>query len=472
MKTKPTLFTLLIGLLATSHSFAQCFPDPNFASEPLGLYPSSAILMDCSGENANVTIVGVVDTILEINSFPIGPVEYVFDAMRVDSIIGLPAGLSLETDVMGSATQEAPYGAWLYSGTAPNFSPSIGCINITGDPADWAAASTGGANGDGIFQLYLIIDFRFYSSVPDLTPFFPVGSWMQGSGITGEHLDTLEATLFVNESGCGGSLFVFPEVTADNSSSPDCDGEVEVIVYNGAPPFTYTFSTGTTGTSVDTALCAGVYSVQVTDAVGASATSEFAVASTANVYSNVGGGGFWPPIGTDSLFYSYMTCDLDYSLPLDSFYIVDAYTIGPDTCAVTWVVWQQNQPFTVTSFYPFLGLDPTVFSLILWCENGRSEPGIFQLYEFLDLSVGIDEEAEEVKATIYPNPGNGLFTMQLEATDRLSLRVMDVSGRMIMNQQLSGSSLYTIDLQDAPVGVYVMEIETSVGRTFKKLVKN
>lgn len=82
------------------------------------------------------------------------------------------------------------------------------------------------------------------------------------------------------------------------------------------------------------------------------------------------------------------------------------------------------------------------------------------------------DEAAGINASVYPNPSNGIFTLQLASADQLYIRIMDVSGKVVLSKQLAGSSLYTIDLQEASVGVYVMEIETSVGRTFKKLVKN
>jgi len=76
------------------------------------------------------------------------------------------------------------------------------------------------------------------------------------------------------------------------------------------------------------------------------------------------------------------------------------------------------------------------------------------------------------RAGVYTNPSNGIFTLQLERTDALTIRISDVSGRVIRSEQLSGSTLYSIDLQAAKVGVYVMEIETAEGRTFKQLIKN
>ncbi|MCF8275365.1 MAG: T9SS type A sorting domain-containing protein [Flavobacteriales bacterium] len=84
---------------------------------------------------------------------------------------------------------------------------------------------------------------------------------------------------------------------------------------------------------------------------------------------------------------------------------------------------------------------------------------------------GMDEVAG-INASVYPNPSNGIFTLRLETTDAIHIRIMDVSGKVVRTEKLAGSTLYTIDMQDARIGVYVMEIETAEGRTFKKLIKN
>ena len=82
------------------------------------------------------------------------------------------------------------------------------------------------------------------------------------------------------------------------------------------------------------------------------------------------------------------------------------------------------------------------------------------------------DEAAGINASVYPNPSNGIFNLRLESADALNITVMDVAGKVIRTEQLSGSTLYNIDMQAAKAGVYVMEIETAQGKTFKRLIKN
>ncbi len=87
------------------------------------------------------------------------------------------------------------------------------------------------------------------------------------------------------------------------------------------------------------------------------------------------------------------------------------------------------------------------------------------------LPTGLDAVAG-INASIYPNPGNGIFNLQLDKTDALNVRILDVSGKVLRSQQLSGNTVYTLNMQTAPIGVYIIELESAEGRTFKRLIKN
>ncbi len=448
-----------------------CFPDPSFSTDSFGTYPSGSMVMDCGGLSSSKTIIGLLDTVLNIEITPGSPLEATMyhDAMRITNVDSLPSGLELQTDVINSATEESPYGTWINTGIVPQMEAFVGCISVVGQQADWDAASVGGPNNDGVYNITLHIDIRIAGTNPDLSSIIPNGSWISAVPANlGGGLITLNLELRVNETGCvSGSLFVFPEVSADNASTPACDGEATVVVYNGTPPYSYLYSNGETTQSV-TDLCSGVYSVQVEDALGAQTVAEFAIASSENVYSNVGGN---IQNGTDSLFTSFYYCDLDYTLPLDSFSITNAITSGPDTCIVTWLAWQQGVPFTLTTYYPFLGPEPTVFSLILWCENGRSEPGMIQLYEFLDLSVGINEETTQIDFMIQPNPSAGIFNLLLPDIKPVSIEVLDIKGALIGSFKTSGRSNYSLDLEHMPDGVYFIQLQNEEGVGYKRIIK-
>jgi len=445
------LFAIILCALFPSNSaMAQgCSPNPMYQYQPYGLYPEGDFL-NCSGTNAFKTLVGLVDT---IGPNPLGgEIQYVFDAGRIISVEGLPEGLVLTTDASASATAESPYGTWI----SEDGEPYLGCISISGPSQFWEAAATGGTNGDGVYVLSMFLDVRVQSSTPDISFLIPNGEWMSNvpQNLGGAPFE-LSVVLDVNAGPCSENLFVTLSVSAHNEDSTDCSGSATAQVHNGLPPFTFEFSDGTVGTSTATDLCPGLYSVTVTDANGESATTQFAIASSANVYSSVGSNGTWPPFGTDTLYFDMMFCDIDYDLPIDSFYIISALALGEDTILVDWMVYQEGNSFLLTSFYGSGSFDPTVFSLMLWCENGRAEPGIFQLFAYYDFNVSTEGVLQEAKMLIHPNPTTGL--LRFEAKTAGAFTVTDLTGRTLMNgTALAGQN--TLDITALPDGIYLLRL--------------
>ena len=87
------------------------------------------------------------------------------------------------------------------------------------------------------------------------------------------------------------------------------------------------------------------------------------------------------------------------------------------------------------------------------------------------LGVGIDE-LETLGASIHPNPSNGIFNLVVQDTDPISVRILDLSGKAIQTETFSGSTRYTLDMESAPAGLYILELETEHGRAFKRLIKS
>jgi hypothetical protein len=90
--------------------------------------------------------------------------------------------------------------------------------------------------------------------------------------------------------------------------------------------------------------------------------------------------------------------------------------------------------------------------------------------DVMAIATGLDEVAG-INASVYPNPSNGLFNLQLENADLLTVRIIDVSGKVLRTQQLSGSTLHILDMMNAPTGVYILELESEEGKTYKRLIK-
>jgi hypothetical protein len=66
------------------------------------------------------------------------------------------------------------------------------------------------------------------------------------------------------------------------------------------------------------------------------------------------------------------------------------------------------------------------------------------------------DEAEAIKAVVYPNPANDAFTI-LTQEDISQVQLFDVTGRIIIDQQVNGAET-TVFTQNCPSGVYLIKI--------------
>lgn len=221
------LYTSLILLFAAFSSLGQtCTPDGSFAGSPPGIYPATTLQPNCDLIAAK-TIISLTDTVVSItNPIPLNITVYI-DAMRVNEVQGLPAGITFETDVMGSVTTGAPYGIWFNPGTIPNQTSAIGCAFGYGTGGQWDALLGGGPNSDGVYPIDFIVDARVAQTVPDVSGFgLPNGSWLSdNAGLT------------------GGAFVISQTITV----LPGYDTLNAVIAgdVNVAPATPYTYSVGT-----------------------------------------------------------------------------------------------------------------------------------------------------------------------------------------------------------------------------------
>jgi len=79
-------------------------------------------------------------------------------------------------------------------------------------------------------------------------------------------------------------------------------------------------------------------------------------------------------------------------------------------------------------------------------------------------------ELESTEITIYPNPNNGVFTIESTAKELKSIQVFDLAGKEVdFVEEKSGSGVKIL-LQSVNSGVYIVSIETSAGNMIKRLI--
>lgn len=155
------------------------------------------------------------------------------------------------------------------------------------------------------------------------------------------------------------------------------------------------------------------------------------------------------------------------ALPADTFMIgvvegdsalTLAYSNAEFTPGATWVqlngTWRNSEAFNFLVAYfvrPNLGTPNMVTSIV---DLGKVE------------ATGI---------SVYPNPSNGLFTLDMIQSKQavsVDLQVQDISGKVVYREQFNANSLVNrqINLSDLSKGIYFMRVDNGIEQFTKKLI--
>lgn len=167
---KKALLTILAPF-AVSAAVAQCVPATDFDGTGLDLSPNELApvlaCVGCGDHEVEFSVQTFADTVLSVELAPGNPpldVVVYADFFRLDSIGGLPDGLTYTTDAASDTTFDPvtnPFGYWINPGdTTSGFSSTTGCVTVSGPEAAWVNAQNGGPNNDGMYPLTVFIDAR------------------------------------------------------------------------------------------------------------------------------------------------------------------------------------------------------------------------------------------------------------------------------------------------------------------------
>lgn len=310
---------IIIALLTATGSYAQCVIDTAaFAGSAGGFYPSSAHLPHVIQDSLyQQTVQGKIEDTISMGGF----ITYIVDSVRLDSIDGLPAGITWQKSA--NTLPGGGYGCVYFSGTTTALA---GTYNTTAIGKIWAhvlisipiigintnvdTSSYGSLNRmAGYNNFYLVVD-----SLP--TPLSDtVGTRGRGvlcNGVTGgsatvtayggsssapynyywsngattytiNNLDTgtYWVTVTSGVDTATGTVTIIGEnpivLTATGDTvSPGVTGTVVTTISGGTPPFTYRWNNGDSTGDI-TGLNAGNYNVRVTDSLGCRARANATV---------------------------------------------------------------------------------------------------------------------------------------------------------------------------------------------------
>ena len=129
-----------------------------------------------------------------------------------------------------------------------------------------------------------------------------------------------------------------------------------------------------------------------------------------------------------------------------------------------------NNPQNNCTSQKFLVIE-TPNNLFFGADDGANG---FELWTFLTSvptnTVGIEESNKEDFTTVYPNPASNKVTVNSSLQLR-EINVLNALGAVVLNVPLHNTTKAEVSLNELPVGVYLLQIQTGAGITTKKIIK-
>ena len=86
--------------------------------------------------------------------------------------------------------------------------------------------------------------------------------------------------------------------------------------------------------------------------------------------------------------------------------------------------------------------------------------------------VGMQDVANAVKVSVFPNPANTQVTIRSnnESGQIKSIRMFDVTGREVLSSSNLNTLAYQINRNDLIAGIYLVQVQTEKGRSSIKVI--
>ncbi len=170
----------------------------------------------------------------------------------------------------------------------------------------------------------------------------------------------------------------------------------------------------------------------------------------------------------NSLTYPYGICGNSYFVkPIDSVNILPGQT---DTLDMGWINYAISQMPSTTQpigYYPAsLCLNTSIPN---WTHDVQSNnDGACANYNLP--VVGLKDIKTEIEMQLFPNPTNGILTINSEAMIE-TIFVQDISGRTMKHLVQNRTKSCEIDLGELSTGIYFLVIKTNIGSVTRKVIK-
>lgn len=272
----------------------------------------------------------------------------------------------------------------------------------------------------------------------------------------------------------GGTCCATPEPLSATIDSVDvtcngsCDGSATAAGSGGTAPYTYQW-TGGPATDTWSALCAGTYTVTVTDDLGATATATVTLAEPAIIETTIAdtacmsymfNGNTITQSGTylDTLVAtngcdSFITLDLVIGTGVDLNVTQTTTTLTSAQAGATyqWLACPGNTIVpgaTAQAYTPTASGEYSVVVSYQGCSDTSACVSV--------LTTNVAHVAGNVEFNVYPNPAHNQVYIESAVTDG-AYRITDQLGKVVLTGNISGNKT-VISLNELSAGLYFLNI--------------
>ena len=282
---------------------------------------------------------------------------------------------------------------------------------------------------------------------------------------------TATAYVFTDTSVANVNPIIAYTKTTDETAADACDGTATVTALGGTAPYSYKHSNGSKS-AIEAALCTGLHTVDITDAIGSSVSLSYLISTPENTVSNIT---YQDSTVNDTVVAEVVeNCAIPYG-SVDSVLIHDYTFFSSDLVTVTWAVYSPVDTIYITESYDLTGGNGVYsIELSLLCPEkaiGQFLKATDQIYYHAGLVNGVKENNTNLNLSVYPNPFTSNITVKIEQTGTYVVSLYDIRGKLILNESHSSTNQIQLNLKELSKGQYILTIQNDTQITTVKIVK-